>query len=668
MSETLRVLLVEDNPADVEMIEAILPASGPVHFQIETVSRLADACARLACEGIDLLLADLGLPDSQGLETLRKLREAAPQIPVVVLTGNDDQESALTAVKEGAQDYLVKGRIDGELLVRSARYAVERKRTEERLQKSNRDLETALQQLRKTQTQMIHRERLSALGQMASGIAHDFNNVLMPIVAFSDMLISEPEMLNNRDETMSCLKEIKGAAEDARQIVQHLRLIQGSGDNSQRAPVDMNEIVRNAVEMTRPRWDTEMAGKNVCIQIKTSLKAGRRVMGKPAELREAMMNLIMNAADAVPEGGTVTISSAVERNEVVVVVSDAGTGMTDETKERCLEPFFTTKGVKGAGLGLPMVLGIVIRHNGTLKIDSKPGRGTTVQIRLPCAPVEPVAKHVDDVKLDSAIAPLRILVADDEARSRNLIERLLKKDGHTIETAQTGREAIDKANANTFDLVITDRAMPEVNGDFVARAVKARTPEVPVILLTGFGDVMKDEGARPEGVDMIMSKPITRSELQRAVADTMAARHRPQTGQMKKMRKMKRLLVIDDDARVSQTVKFFFERQKDYEVISALDGKAGIRAAQRKNPDLILLDINMPEMTGLEVLKHLNNQKGICCIPVIMLTGVDTKEARVEANHNYAEYYAAKPVDLPLLQTKIERILSLRPTGAERPR
>ncbi|OGV86273.1 MAG: hypothetical protein A2340_01555 [Lentisphaerae bacterium RIFOXYB12_FULL_60_10] len=399
----------------------------------------------------------------------------------------------------------------------------ERKRAEENWRKVNEELQTALQQLLRTQKQMVREERLSALGQMASGIAHDFNNVLVPIVGYSEMLLSKPETLSNRDDALSMITDIHTAAEDARRIVQRLGLIRGSEDEGRHVPVDIDEIARSAVELVRPRWDKEMGAKGNTINIVTLLGADKQTRGDASQLREALINLILNAVDAMPKGGTLTLSSRVENDNVVVEVLDEGTGMTDETKERCIEPFFTTKGSKGTGLGLSMVHGIVMRHKGTMEIDSILKKGTTIRIILPCASAEPVVKEskVEKTGKDFIVAPLRILVADDEEQSRMLVAMLLIRDGHTITMARTGREAIEKANAENFDLVITDRSMPEANGDLVALSVKARTPEIPVILLTGFGDIMKDKGECPPGVDRVLSKPLTQRDLQQAIAKVM---------------------------------------------------------------------------------------------------------------------------------------------------
>jgi two-component system, cell cycle sensor histidine kinase and response regulator CckA len=422
-----------------------------------------------------------------------------------------------------------------QLLQATVRDITKQKRLEEYLVKANKELQTALHQVRQNQALMLREERLSALGQMASGIAHDFNNVLMPIMGYSEMLLSQPETLNNRDEAIAWLRQINDAAQDAKKINHRLRLIQGTEEDGEYVPVDMNEIVKATVELTRPRWAEEMGAKGNHVNVVTPLEADKRAMGDASELREVLTNLVLNAVDAMPNGGTLTISSRVEDEDVVVEVCDTGTGMTAEAKARLLEPFFTTKGDKGTGLGLSMVHGILTRHNGTMKIDSTLGRGTTVKIRLPCAPAESGDAKPDDGTSETnlAIAPLRILVADDEANSRHLLVRMLKRDGHTIERVRTGREAINMAKTGVFDLVITDRSMPEVNGDMVAISVKVHSPETPVILLTGFGDIMKGAGECPEGVDMVLSKPITRNDLQRAVAEVMAGRREVEGGRGK---------------------------------------------------------------------------------------------------------------------------------------
>lgn len=233
-----------------------------------------------------------------------------------------------------------------------------------------------------------------------------------------------------------------------------------------------------------------------------------------------LTNLILNAVDAMPDSGILTIRTRPEREAVVVEVSDTGVGMTEDVRHRCLEPFFTTKGERVTGLGLAMVYGIIRRHRGTLGVDSEPGRGTTVLFRLPVA-----TGRDGEITRDAAEAPsrqLRILIVNDEPTMRELLTEFLTCDGHAVETATNRREGLEKFHAGWFDLVVTDRGMPEMSGDQLATAIKRAAPDKPIIVLTGFGDLMETSGEKPAGVDLVVGKPVTLPALREAVAKVTA--------------------------------------------------------------------------------------------------------------------------------------------------
>ena len=402
----------------------------------------------------------------------------------------------------------------------------ERKRLEAEQAKTNQDLRDALQSLQDMQAQALQQTRLSALGQLASGISHDFNNILMPILGYSELLLSNPATLDNRDKALDAIKRIHRAAGDARQITRRLRWIYRPDDEASFLPVDMNEVAREVLAMTQPRWDMELGAQGIRIRTATRLEARAPVMGDVSQLREVLMNLILNAVDAMPQGGILTLASAEEREQVVLCVTDTGIGMTDEAKARCQEVFFTSKGaVKGSGLGLTIVASIMSRHKGTLEVESALGRGTTIRLRLPRAPAgTEIAAPVQALAAERP-APTsgRILLAEDDVEVLNLLDHVLKSAGHIVETAQNGREAIAKVRGGTYDLVITDRAMPGANGDEVALAVQAHTPATPVILLSGFGYLMTVKGERPPGVTRVCSKPISPQDLVQVVQDVMDA-------------------------------------------------------------------------------------------------------------------------------------------------
>jgi signal transduction histidine kinase/CheY-like chemotaxis protein len=398
----------------------------------------------------------------------------------------------------------------------------------------NQDLEqrvaAAVADLKRTQSKIVEQERLRALGQMASGIAHDFNNALAAVLGFSEMLLADPDRaVADRERLLRYLGNINTAAKDAAGVVRRLRDFYRSREaNEVFQLIDLGRLVKEAVALTRPRWKSQAQAAGATIAVKTEFGPLPPTAGNEAELREGLTNLIFNAVDAMPQGGTITIRARVDpRGEgregsaarAVLEVIDTGIGMDEETRRRCMEPFFTTKGLQGTGLGLPMVYGIVRRHDGTIDIDSEPGKGTKFTIRLPIRTESGTQSGSQPTqRIDRR---LRVLVVEDEDRVREALIGYLAEDGHSVESATNGREGLQKFHAGWFDLVVTDRAMPEMGGDELAVAVKQAARNTPVLMVTGFGDVMQAQGERPPGVDTVISKPVTISALRAAVVKVM---------------------------------------------------------------------------------------------------------------------------------------------------
>lgn len=404
-----------------------------------------------------------------------------------------------------------------------------RVRTEAELRASNERLETTLADLRAAQQQIIEQERIGALGQLASGIAHDFNNALGPILGYSDLLLEEPELLDDRAETTEYLRAINTAAQGAASVVSRLRDFYRRRQNSDAlTPAYLPDLIAQAISLTRPRWKDQAQANGAMIDVVAEVRDVPTIDGHPAELRDALVNLILNAVDALPTGGAITLRTRHEGEHVIVEVADNGAGMSEEIRRRCLEPFFTTKGERGTGLGLGIVHETLQRHGGTIAIESAPGLGSTFRLRLP-------ARLSPERVAPGAVAPgeirrsLRVLLVDDEPMMRQAVAQFLRIDEHTVEVAGTGREAAPKLHGAPFDLVITDRAMPEMGGDELAALVKSLTPATPVLMLTGFGDLMEAAGERPPGVDLVLSKPTTLARLRAAIttlapdSTTMAA-------------------------------------------------------------------------------------------------------------------------------------------------
>jgi nitrogen fixation negative regulator NifL len=397
------------------------------------------------------------------------------------------------------------------------------RRSEDELRESKQSLERALQELRAAHDQVVQQERLRALGTMASGIAHDFNNALAAILGFTELLCNRPENLADTKKTLRYLQMINTAAQDAGIVVNRLREFYRQRDEGEVfAPVDLNKLIEQAVSLTQPKWKNQAEAKGVTIRVVTEFERIRPVAGSEAGLREALTNLIFNAVDAMPQGGTITVRTRSANSRVIMEVADTGMGMTEEVRQRCLEPFFTTKGDRGTGLGLSMVYGILQRHRGSVEIETAPGKGTTFRLSLPAAQEKPPTCKRDSAP--ASIRPLRVLLVDDEDIVCQILREYLVEDGHVVETAANGHEALDKLPKAAFDVVILDRAMPGLSGDQTALAIKELKPELPVILLTGFGNMMQAAGETPPGIDLVLGKPVTIAGLRSALAQVVKSR------------------------------------------------------------------------------------------------------------------------------------------------
>ena len=558
-SDPTNVLLIEDNPEHAAFLKRLLNLSEAVtDFRLEHVDTLALGVERLKAGGIGLVLLDLALGDSDGLETFILTMAAAGDVPVVVMSGSSDVDLAIETVQLGAQDYLVKGHVDNQLLIRSMQYACERQRVQIQLRRAHDELERRVEertsmlqqanmrlqqeiaerrraeegtrainhkltetlgQLRSAQQEVILRERMHALGRMANGIAHDFNNTLAPILSFSELLLVKPEIANDPVKARPFIEKIHIAAKDSASVVNRLReFYRRRDENELFTPVVVNELVQQVIAVTRPRWKDQALAAGVNISIRTELGEVPTVPGNEAELREALANLLFNAIDAIRGRGSIVIRTEVQGAWLVVTVTDDGVGMTEDVRRRCLEPFYSTKDVETPGLGLGSVYGIVRRHEGQLDIRSEPQHGTSISISLPI-PGNPVAPEPAPATMtETAERPLRVLVVEDEDMVREVISIYLSEDQHEVTVAENGRIGLEKFQAGEFDLVLTDRAMPEMNGDQLAREIKLHKPSQRLILLTGFGDLMNGAGELPEGVDLVVGKPFTMSVLQEAIA------------------------------------------------------------------------------------------------------------------------------------------------------
>ncbi|MBW4053398.1 MAG: response regulator [Proteobacteria bacterium] len=403
-------------------------------------------------------------------------------------------------------------------------------------------LRQAYDDLRRSQQAVMQQERLRALGQMASGIAHDINNAISPVALYTESLLEREPNLSDR--ARGYLGTIQRAIEDVADTVARMReFYRPREPQLVLARVALNRTVEHVVDLTRARWSDVPQQRGIVIQLHKELSPDLpQIMGAEGEIRDALTNLIFNAVDAMPQGGTLTVRTrasfipdgscgAVGAGEaerrVTVEVADSGIGMDEETRRRCLEPFYTTKGERGTGLGLAMVYGMVQRHSAELEIDSKPGCGATVRLSFP------VTSEAPQVSAPSMRAQperrLSILLVDDDPLLIKSLRDILEGDGHRVTAADGGQHGIDEFTAAQkrempFEVVITDLGMPYVDGRRVAAAVRAASPTTPIILLTGWGRRLLAENDIPPHVDRVLGKPPKLMELRAALADLTGSR------------------------------------------------------------------------------------------------------------------------------------------------
>lgn len=633
--EPIRVLLVEDNPGDVRLILEQLRSLPAELFDLERVDRLAPALDRLRKDGIDVVLLDLGLPDCSGLETFHRLRQDAPEQPILVISGLDDESVALEAVRAGAQDYLVKGRMEGALLTRAIRYAIARKRSDAALAENEaryqsilqhvanavyvsdpvtgiaeyvnpayerlfeqeadyvlqlpnafvqrvhkEDLATVLDareagsrgmeggpvifricrtdgtvrwmrgrvtpvlnasgqvirlvaifeditELKRAEQQFFEAQKMEAVGRLAGGVAHDFNNVLTAILGYVDVL---GETLSPGDTRREDVEEIRLAAQRAAGLTRQLLAF------SRHQVLEPRILSPDEVLGTLDRMLGRLIGEDVHLVMARPEQSGN-VLADAVQLEQVIINLAVNARDAMPRGGTLTISSAdvtirdhdtIPAGEYVMLsVTDNGEGIPPDAVARIFEPFFTTKEKgKGTGLGLSTVYGIVKQFNGHIDVISAVGQGTTFRVYLPRVegPAESRVPHGPAIAPELLSGSETILLAEDEEQLRKLYATLLSRLGYRVLETTTAEEAlaIGIEHLRAIDLVISDVVMPGISGPELAHRLQELRPDLPVMLISGYtAEVLKPHDLNHPG-RTFLQKPFEPIDLARRVRAMLA--------------------------------------------------------------------------------------------------------------------------------------------------
>jgi PAS domain S-box-containing protein len=371
---------------------------------------------------------------------------------------------------------------------------------------------------KKMEEELFRAEKLSAIAEMASGVAHDFNNALAAILGNTQLLIYTAQ----DQETKETLQTIAKVAQDSAHTVRRLQDFTKKRVSQELGSVDVNSIIKDSIEITKPKWKDEAQSKGVPIEIVSTLEEIPRVSGNDSELRGVFTNMILNAIEAMPEGGKIEISASKKRGSVVIQISDTGIGIAEEAKKKIFEPFFTTKPFTNTGLGLSMSYGIIKRFGGEIEVVSELGYGTTFTIILP----------VGDAEKDEAVSPqtikrgrqARILVIDDEEVVRNVLCRSLANVNHQVTLAADGEKGVQLFQEGKYDIVLTDLGMPGMSGWEVCRMIKKISPDTPVGMITGWGAEMSQSKMDEYGLDFLISKPFDLTQVLNVVAETMESK------------------------------------------------------------------------------------------------------------------------------------------------
>jgi len=504
----LRILFVEDSATDAKLVLRALRGLGPLQVErVDTRDQMIDC---LDQQPWDVVLSDWSIPDFGALPALRVLREKAPDIPFIIVSGTIGEETAVAAMRAGARDFVLKDKlgrlpmaIRRELQERAARREAEAGRAR------------AERALRHSEEQLRQAQKMEAVGRLAGGVAHDFNNLLSVILTYVQMAVATMDEGNPVRED---LVEVHTAAVKAAALTRQLLLFSRQ-EPAQTVVLDLHDALKGLHRMIR-----RIVGEDIEL-ILVPPPAGGRVRADPSHIEQVIMNLVVNARDAMPRGGKLTIEtsnvvvdpelgrllSAPPGDYVMMSVSDTGVGIHPEVQARIFDPFFTTKEAgKGTGLGLSTVFGIVKQSAGTIWVESELAVGTTFKIYLP---------RVDDVAdaPEAPAAPVElggaetILVVEDDAQVRAVANDILTRFGYRVLSTAAAEQAIElcATHQGPIDLLVTDVVMPNMSGPELARRLAASRPQMKVICMSGYtDDSVVRHGMAEAGVGYLQ-KPIT---------------------------------------------------------------------------------------------------------------------------------------------------------------
>ncbi|NTU78106.1 MAG: response regulator [Chloroflexales bacterium] len=670
MADTaIHALLIEDNPGDARLLQELLRES-QAPIVITHTDRLASSYLCLARGAVDVILLDLSLPDSQGLSTFTSVHAAAPAVPVVVLTGLNDATVALQAMQAGAQDYLVKGQVDGDGLARALRYAIERQRLRDQLERA---------------TQALSEER----SLLARRVAERTADLSLANAELARAARLKDEFLATMShELRTPLNAILGRAEALEEAIygpvtaEQLTALHGITESGQHLLTLINDILdlskiesgqltleRNTLEVDLLCTMAMRMVAQVALAKRLTLTSNldgqvQLLDGDERRLKQILVNLLSNAVKFTPAGGQVglEVRGDPEQQTVTFTVWDTGIGIAAEDMPRLFQPFVQldsslSRQYTGTGLGLALVARLTQAHGGSVSITSTPAQGSRFSITLPWSPADPARdRAARSASIDRAAPAVgTALVIEDSATAAAQVTRYLRELGARVAVHPHGSGTVARTIALRPDVIILDILLPDMDGWEVLRQLKAepQTAAIPVVVISVVYD---PERGRALGAAALLPKPIDRPGLVAVLRAVTGGQREPpvQTSLVISpcARRPRILLADDNEATIAAIADYL--RAKGYELIVARTGHEAVMQAQEARPDVILMDIQMPGMDGLEAIERVRAEAGLGQVPILAITALAMPGDRERCLAAGADEYLPKPIHLRTLLATIE--------------